>query len=103
LEWYVEKSFREKSKRGIFFIASNIKQEPSEHKFVQQIHEGLKNIFFFLLHCIFFQATEKAKSFVAQLNEQMKLYPEGYDGTKMSDEQRGQYVEQKEVGHFYFD
>ena len=27
----------------------------------------------------------------------MKLYPEGYDGTKMSDEQRGQYVEQKEV------
>jgi hypothetical protein len=33
----------------------------------------------------------------------MKLYPEGYDGTKMSDEQRGQYVEQKEVGHFYFD
>jgi hypothetical protein len=27
----------------------------------------------------------------------MKLYPEGYEGTKMSDEQRGQYVEQKEV------
>jgi hypothetical protein len=27
----------------------------------------------------------------------MKLYPEGYDGTKMSEEQRGQYVEQKEV------
>jgi len=27
----------------------------------------------------------------------MKLYPEGYDGTKMNDEQRGQYVEQKEV------
>jgi transposase len=75
----------------------SIKYKTSEHKFVQQIHEGLKNIFFFLLHCIFFQATEKAKSFVAQLNEQMKLYPEGYDGTKMSDEQRGQYVEQKEV------
>ena len=35
---------------------------------------------------------------MAQLNEQMKLYPEGYEGTKMSDEQRGQYVEQKEVG-----
>jgi hypothetical protein len=34
---------------------------------------------------------------VAQLNEQMKLYPEGYEETKMSDEQRGQYVEQKEV------
>ena len=46
---------------------------------------------------MFFKATEKAKTFVAQLNEQMKLYPEGYDGTKMSDEQRGQYVEQKEV------
>ena len=43
-------------------------------------------------------ATEKAKRFVAQLNEQMKLYPEGYDATKMmSEEQRGQYVEQKEV------
>ena len=27
----------------------------------------------------------------------MKLYPEGYDGQKMSEEQRGQYVEQKEV------
>lgn len=27
----------------------------------------------------------------------MKLYPEGYEGTKMNDEQRGQYVEQKEV------
>ena len=35
---------------------------------------------------------------MTQLNEQMKLYPEGYDATKMmSDEQRGQYVEQKEV------
>lgn len=44
-----------------------------------------------------FVATEKAKQFVAQLNEQMKLYPEGYDGQKMSEEQRGQYVEQKEV------
>jgi hypothetical protein len=43
-------------------------------------------------------ATEKAKNFVTQLNEQMKLYPEGYDGTKMlNDEQRGQYVEQKQV------
>jgi len=42
-------------------------------------------------------ATEKAKNFITQLNEQMKLYPEGYDGTKMSEEQRGQYVEQKEV------
>ena len=28
----------------------------------------------------------------------MKLYPEGYDVTKtMTEEQRGQYVEQKEV------
>ena len=28
----------------------------------------------------------------------MKLYPEGYDtGKLMTDEQRGQYVEQKEV------
>ena len=47
----------------------------------------------------FFAATEKAKKFVAQLNEQMKLYPEGYDGEKMNTEQRGQYVEQKEVEH----
>ena len=45
-----------------------------------------------------FLATEKAKRFVAQLNEQMKLYPEGYDATKtMNEEQRGQFVEQKEV------
>jgi hypothetical protein len=50
------------------------------------------------LYLIFvLKATEKAKQFVAQLNEQMKLYPEGYDGSKMSDEQRGQYIEQKEV------
>ena len=36
---------------------------------------------------------------MAQLNEQMKLYPEGYDTGKMiTDEQRGQYVEQKQVG-----
>ncbi|CAF0746907.1 unnamed protein product [Rotaria sp. Silwood1] len=61
------------------------KQEPMEHKFVEQIHE----------------ATEKAKKFVTQLNEQMKLYPEGYDGTKMNDEQRGQYVEQKELQSIY--
>ena len=45
----------------------------------------------------FITATEKAKKFVTQLNEQMKLYPEGYDDKIMSDEQRGQYVEQKEV------
>ena len=32
----------------------------------------------------------------------MKLYPEGYDGTKMSEEQRGQYVEQKEVDNLEF-
>ncbi len=52
-------------------------------------------MFLYLLFIL--KATEKAKRFVAQLNEQMKLYPEGYDGTKMNDEQRGQYVEQKEV------
>ncbi|CAF3560876.1 unnamed protein product [Rotaria socialis] len=63
----------------------SVKQEPSEYKFVEQIHE----------------ATEKAKRFVTQLNEQMKLYPEGYDGTKMSVEQRGQYVEQKELQSIY--
>ncbi|CAF4059876.1 unnamed protein product [Rotaria sp. Silwood2] len=64
---------------------STTKQERIEHKFVEQIHE----------------ATEKAKTFVAQLNEQMKLYPEGYDGSKMNDEQRGQYVEQKELQSIY--
>ncbi|CAF0844459.1 unnamed protein product [Rotaria sordida] len=64
---------------------STTKQEPVEYKFVEQIHE----------------ATEKAKKFVGQLNEQMKLYPEGYDGTKMNDEQRGQYVEQKELQSIY--
>ncbi len=57
----------------------------------------MKNFFFFYYLIFVLKATEKAKQFVAQLNEQMKLYPEGYDGTKMSDEQRGQYVEQKEV------
>jgi splicing factor 4 len=72
-------------KGEIVFIASAIKQEPVDHQFVQQIHE----------------ATEKAKKFVAQLNEQMKLYPEGYEETKMSDEQRGQYVEQKELQSIY--
>jgi len=30
-------------KEIILFLASDIKQEPIEHKFVQQIHEGLKN------------------------------------------------------------
>ncbi len=58
----------------------------------------MKNKFSLFLYLLFIlKATEKAKRFVAQLNEQMKLYPEGYDGTKMNDEQRGQYVEQKEV------
>jgi len=86
-------------KEIILFLASDIKQEPIEHKFVQQIHEGLKNKFsyFICIHYLILKATEKAKKFVAQVNEQMKLYPEGYDGTKMNDEQRGQYVEQKEV------
>jgi len=57
----------------------------------------LKNSFLSLYLIFVLKATEKAKQFVAQLNEQMKLYPEGYDGSKMSDEQRGQYIEQKEV------
>lgn len=81
-------------------LASTVKQEPTEHQFVQQIHEGYSNQcleFVFFSYSIFFVATEKAKKFVAQLNEQMKLYPEGYDGEKMNAEQRGQYVEQKEV------
>ncbi|CAF0767479.1 unnamed protein product [Adineta steineri] len=69
-------------KRKSRWNASAIKQEADEHKFVQQIHE----------------ATEKAKSFVAQLNEQMKLYPEGYDATKMKDTQ---YNEQKELQSIY--
>lgn len=72
-------------KRKSRWSSSNVKEEPSDAKFMQQIHE----------------ATEKAKSFVAQLNEQMKLYPEGYEGAKMSDEQRGQYVEQKELQSIY--
>ncbi|CAF2083505.1 unnamed protein product [Rotaria magnacalcarata] len=63
----------------------SVKHEPNEYKFVEQIHE----------------ATEKAKRFVTQLNEQMKLYPEGYDGTKMNAEQRGQFVEQKELQSIY--
>lgn len=54
-------------------------------------------LFFSLFFRLIYLATEKAKKFVSQLNDQMKLYPEGYDGTKMSEEQRGQYIEQKEV------
>ncbi|CAF1250727.1 unnamed protein product [Adineta ricciae] len=69
-------------KRKSRWNSSNVKQEPIDNKFVQQIHE----------------ATEKAKSFVAQLNEQMKLYPQGYDGKKMND---GQFVEQRELQSIY--
>lgn len=63
---------------------------------------NIKMIDVFQMFSLFsFSATEKAKKFVTQLNEQMKLYPEGYDTTKMmNDEQRGQYVEQKEVKFF---
>ncbi len=73
-----------------------------EHKFVQQIHEGWKNSSPLAFTSSLFLATEKAKMFVVQLNEQMKLYPEGYDGTKMNDEQRGQYVEQKKVRTYIY-
>lgn len=46
----------------------------------------------------FYLATQKAKDFVAQINEQMKLYPEGYGSSdEVNDKQRGQYAEQKEV------
>jgi len=73
-------------KRKSRWNTSEVKEEPIEYKFVDQIHE----------------ATEKAKRFVTQLNEQMKLYPEGYDTTKMmNEEQRGQYVEQKELQSIY--
>ncbi|CAF1595622.1 unnamed protein product, partial [Didymodactylos carnosus] len=46
------------------------------------------------------QTTEKAKRFVLQLNEQMALYPEGYSA-RMTEDQRKQYVEQKELQGIY--
>jgi hypothetical protein len=36
----VSRSNASKEKGKDFFLASAVKQEPTEHKFVQQIHEG---------------------------------------------------------------